>query len=120
MAEAKQVLEALDAVLKERRNADPESSYVASLYARGLNRILEKVGEEATEVIIAAKDAQGGHRSGGDEIQRPSWVRSRTCGFIHWCCWHRRTYPRGKSSTRLASRFGLSGHEEKASRGPQT
>ena len=40
---------------KEEGNAD--KSYVASLYAKGLNKILEKVGEECTETIIAAKDA---------------------------------------------------------------
>ena len=54
------VLEQLAATLDERRGADPETSYVASLHHKGLNRILEKVGEEATEVILAAKDAQRG------------------------------------------------------------
>lgn len=44
-------------VLEERKQASPESSYVASLYHKGINKILEKVGEEATETIIAAKDA---------------------------------------------------------------
>jgi len=51
------LLTALDKVLAERRTASPDSSYVASLHAEGLNKILEKVGEEATEVILAAKDA---------------------------------------------------------------
>ena len=51
------LLTALDKVLTERKTASPESSYVAALNARGLNKILEKVGEEATEVILAAKDA---------------------------------------------------------------
>lgn len=50
------VLEELTQILEQRKNDDPESSYVASLYADGLNKILEKVGEEATEVLIAAKD----------------------------------------------------------------
>ena len=50
------VLTALDKVLAERKSASPDSSYVASLNAEGLNKILEKVGEEATEVILAAKD----------------------------------------------------------------
>lgn len=45
--------------LVERRSASPETSYVASLHAKGLNKILEKVGEEATEVILAAKDVDG-------------------------------------------------------------
>jgi phosphoribosyl-ATP pyrophosphohydrolase len=53
------VLKALDGVLQERRAASGDSSYVASLYEKGLNKILEKVGEEATEVIIAAKDCDG-------------------------------------------------------------
>ena len=49
-------------ILETRRDADPQSSYVASLYAKGLNAILEKVGEEATETVIAAKDAAPGTR----------------------------------------------------------
>lgn len=52
------VLTALAAVLEERKHASPDSSYVASLYHKGLNKILEKVGEECTETLIAAKDAQ--------------------------------------------------------------
>ncbi len=51
------ILTRLTALLKERRQADPSESYVAGLHAAGLNKILEKVGEEATEVILAAKDA---------------------------------------------------------------
>lgn len=51
------VIERLFVVLKDRRNADPSGSYVASLHHRGLNRILEKIGEEAIETVIAAKDA---------------------------------------------------------------
>jgi len=52
------ILNVLDQILKERKSsADAEKSYVAQLHAKGLNKILEKVGEEATETIIAAKDA---------------------------------------------------------------
>jgi phosphoribosyl-ATP pyrophosphohydrolase/phosphoribosyl-AMP cyclohydrolase len=50
------ILQQLDQVLIARKQAASDSSYVASLYAKGLNKILEKVGEEATESIIAAKD----------------------------------------------------------------
>jgi phosphoribosyl-ATP pyrophosphohydrolase len=58
------VLQQLAMTLAARRQADPEQSYVASLHHKGLNKILEKVGEEATEVILAAKDAAaGGDRS---------------------------------------------------------
>ncbi|QGG79312.1 phosphoribosyl-ATP diphosphatase [Litorivicinus lipolyticus] len=46
----------LQSVLDSRRHGDPESSYVASLHHKGLNKILEKVGEEGTEFILACKD----------------------------------------------------------------
>lgn len=51
-------LNRLAQVLDARKAADPDSSYVASLHAKGLNKILEKVGEECTETLIAAKDAE--------------------------------------------------------------
>ena len=51
------VLRELTAILEARRQADPASSYVASLHTKGLNKILEKVGEEAVETILAARDA---------------------------------------------------------------
>jgi phosphoribosyl-ATP pyrophosphohydrolase/phosphoribosyl-AMP cyclohydrolase len=46
----------LESVLEQRKGADPESSYVARLYAGGIDRIGKKIGEEATEVVIAAKN----------------------------------------------------------------
>ena len=46
----------LAAVIESRRNADPDTSYVARLSAKGVDVILKKVGEEATEVVMAAKD----------------------------------------------------------------
>lgn len=52
------VLQALQDVLAQRKGADADTSYVAGLHAKGLNKILEKVGEEATETILAAKDAE--------------------------------------------------------------
>lgn len=55
-----QVLQQLTEILSERRDGDPEESYVASLHQKGLNKILEKVGEEATEVILAARDVEQG------------------------------------------------------------
>lgn len=56
------VLDRLAALLEQRKTADPASSYVAKLYAKGLDSILKKIGEEATETVIAAK---GGNK---DEI----------------------------------------------------
>ncbi|BCU07793.1 phosphoribosyl-ATP diphosphatase [Allochromatium tepidum] len=50
------VLDRLAEVLESRKGADPGSSYVAKLYAKGLDAILKKVGEEATETVMAAKD----------------------------------------------------------------
>lgn len=52
------VLTQLGKILEERKNAAADTSYVASLHAKGLNKILEKVGEETVETIIAAKDAK--------------------------------------------------------------
>ncbi|MEH6500398.1 MAG: phosphoribosyl-ATP diphosphatase [Pseudoalteromonas distincta] len=51
-------LRQLAEVIEQRKNADADSSYVASLHAKGLNKILEKVGEECTETLLAAKDCQ--------------------------------------------------------------
>jgi len=52
------VLSRLAETLEARKGADPGASYVAGLYARGLDVILKKVGEEATETVIAAKNGQ--------------------------------------------------------------
>jgi len=56
------VLDRLSELLEQRKTADPASSYVAKLYAKGMDSILKKVGEEATEAVLAAK---GGNK---DEI----------------------------------------------------
>jgi len=50
------VLNRLAELLEQRKSADPQSSYVAKLYAKGMDGILKKVGEEATETILAAKE----------------------------------------------------------------
>lgn len=104
------VLDDLNQTLTDRRGADPESSYVASLYAAGLNRILEKVGEEATEVIIAAKDAgNGGSQTEVVKEVADLWFHSMVMlnelGLSH-----------DEVLEELAGRFGLSGHDEKAAR----
>ena len=61
------VLDELTQVLAQRKSEDPNTSYVASLHAKGLNKILEKIGEESTEVILAAKDA--GSRVGTEQLK---------------------------------------------------
>lgn len=50
------IIQRLTVALEERKSADPKTSYVAKLYSKGMNGILKKVGEEAAETIIAAKD----------------------------------------------------------------
>lgn len=50
------ILIRLAEILEARKDADPDSSYVARLYAKGLDAILKKIGEEATETVMAAKD----------------------------------------------------------------
>ncbi|MEP5763956.1 MAG: phosphoribosyl-ATP diphosphatase [Halieaceae bacterium] len=52
------ILQQLDNILAERRSSDPNESYVAQLHAAGLNKILEKLGEECVETILAAKEAE--------------------------------------------------------------
>lgn len=47
---------AMEKVIHARKNADPESSYTAKLFSQGINKIAQKVGEEAVEVVIEAKD----------------------------------------------------------------
>lgn len=55
-----ELLERLGALIASRRSADPEASYVATLFAKGTDAILKKIGEEATETVMAAKDGERG------------------------------------------------------------
>lgn len=104
------ILKELDAILKQRRHADPDTSYVASLHHKGLNKILEKVGEEATETILAAKDANKSCNN-RDVIYETAdlWFHSLVM-LSHL----------GENAqavlNELQRRFGTSGHEEKAGR----
>lgn len=107
------VFETLGNILEERKGAAADSSYVASLYNKGLNKILEKVGEEATETIIAAKDAQ--HSGDNSDVVyeiADMWFHSLVALA------HLGERPEAVVEE-LARRFGLSGLEEKASRQPK-
>ncbi|OGS96999.1 MAG: phosphoribosyl-ATP diphosphatase [Gallionellales bacterium RIFCSPLOWO2_02_FULL_57_47] len=55
------ILQRLTETLEARKNASPESSYVARLFSKGEDAILKKVGEEATEVILASKQGDNTH-----------------------------------------------------------
>lgn len=100
------ILDALAAVLEQRKSQDPEKSYVASLYAKGLDAILKKIGEEATETVIAAK--------GGDPVQL---VYEMADLWFH-CLILLAQQGLGPDAVleELTRRFGLSGIEEKLSR----
>ncbi|MEH6648739.1 MAG: phosphoribosyl-ATP diphosphatase [Motiliproteus sp.] len=104
------VLTALADVLEQRKKAAPESSYVASLYGKGLNKILEKVGEEATEAIIAAKDAQ----ISGDTQELIG--ETADLWFHSMIMLSQLGAGPDEVLAELDRRFGLSGLEEKASR----
>lgn len=97
-------------VLEERKQASPESSYVASLYHKGINKILEKVGEEATETIIAAKDAavSGTH---DDVIYETADLWFHSLVMLSSL-----NIDPQQVLDELDRRFGLSGLEEKAAR----
>lgn len=104
------VLEQLAQVLAARKAADPDTSYVASLHAKGLNKILEKVGEECTETLIAAKDAE---RDGNND----QLVYETADLWFHTLVMLSR-FGLGPDDIleELSRRFDLSGLEEKATR----
>ncbi len=104
------VLKALSNVLEQRKQADAESSYVSSLHKKGLNKILEKVGEECTETILAAKDAeQSGNTDDLVYETADLWFHSLVMLS------HLNIGP-DAILAELERRFDLSGLEEKASR----
>ncbi len=102
-------LQQLAQVLEERKSAAPDSSYVAGLYHKGLDAILKKIGEEATETVMAAKDGDK------DKIVYETadlWFHSMVLLA------HAGLGP-DDVMKELERRFGLSGLEEKASRKPE-
>jgi phosphoribosyl-ATP pyrophosphohydrolase len=56
-----ETLERIAAIIEERKGGDPDKSYVAQLLARGEDEVLKKIGEEATETVLAAKGADRLH-----------------------------------------------------------
>ncbi len=101
------ILQQLSEVLEQRKGADPDSSYVAGLYAKGLDAILKKIGEEATETVIAAK--------GGDAQQ----IIYETADLWFHTLVLLAQQGLGPQAVleELQRRFGLSGIEEKSRRG---
>lgn len=103
---SQEILNELHAVLEARKQAAPESSYVASLYAKGRPTIAKKLGEEAAETIIAAIQGDKGQLVYETaDLWFHSMVLLADAGLS----------PQDVINE-LARRFGLSGHAEKASR----
>ncbi len=100
------ILTQLAEVLEQRKSADPSDSYVAKLYAKGLDAILKKIGEEATETVLAAK--------GGDRAQ----IVYETADLWFHCLvmLAERGISPAEVLGELQRRFGLSGLAEKAAR----
>ncbi|HQR10999.1 MAG TPA: phosphoribosyl-ATP diphosphatase [Casimicrobiaceae bacterium] len=103
---AAEVLARVAATIEARKGAEPASSYVAALFAKGDDAILKKIGEEATETVMAAKD--------GDKIR----VVAEVADLWFHCLVLLARHGLGPSDVlaELARREGTSGHREKASR----
>ena len=103
---ADDVLARVAATIERRKSADPRDSYVAALFAKGEDAVLKKIGEEATETVMAAKD--------GDKIRLTGEVADL---WFH-CLVLLARHGLGPADVlrELARREGVSGHAEKASR----
>ena len=108
------VLAELARVIASRKGAAPDSSYVASLHHKGLNKILEKVGEECTETLIAAKDAAVSGQT-DDLVYETADLWFHTLVMLS----HFNLAPDAVLAE-LARRFNVSGLAEKAARGNTT
>ncbi len=102
------ILQQLAEVLEARKGADPDSSYVAKLYSKGLDAILKKVGEEATETILAAK---------GDSKEHLVY-ETADLWFHTLVLLAQQGLGPDAVLKELDRRFGLSGLDEKAARKP--
>lgn len=104
------ILEQLQSVLLARKSAETDQSYVASLYSKGIDHILKKVGEESSEVIIAAK--------GSDSVALTKEVAD--LWFHCMVMLAHKDIDVNDVLNELGRRFGTSGIEEKASRAAKT
>ena len=104
------VLRRVAQVIDSRKNAEPDTSYVARLHHKGLNKILEKVGEEAVETILAAKDSA----SSGDA--HDVIYETADLWFHSLVMLSALNLEPQAVLEELERRFGLSGHAEKAAR----
>ncbi len=100
------VLARIAATIESRKGADPATSYVAALFAKGDDAMLKKIGEEATETVMAAKD--------GDKIR----IAAEVADLWFHCLVVLARHGLGPADVlaELARREGVSGHQEKARR----
>lgn len=105
-------LSQLAIILEQRKSASADESYVASLHKKGLNKILEKVGEEATETILAAKDLDA-----DTAATKQALINETADLWFHSLVMlsHLELHP-DQVLEELEKRFNMSGLEEKASR----
>jgi len=100
------ILATLEQILEQRKLASADSSYVSSLYSKGTDQILKKIAEEAAEVIMAAKEDDN------DKII----YEVADLWFHTLVLLRHKNISVGDIEIELSRRFGVSGHEEKASR----
>ncbi len=107
------ILKQLDAVLEARKAESADSSYVASLYSKGVEKILKKVSEESAETIMAAKDLA--HHNSPENKEHlvyeiaDLWFHTMVLLALE-------NLSSDDVTKELQRRFGLSGHDEKANR----
>ena len=100
------ILKKLAETLEARKGADPQGSYVAGLYAKGLDAILKKIGEEATETVLAAKSGE-----------RAKIIHETADLWFHTLIMLAQTGLKPDDIlAELDRRFGVSGLDEKATR----
>jgi len=103
-----EILKRLAATLEQRKHADPDSSYVASLYAKGLPTILKKIGEESTELVLAANSGE-----------KSAIIHETADLWFHTLVLLAQTGLKPEEVlAELERRFGRSGLEEKRTRTP--
>ena len=106
------ILDELAQILEQRKSSSSDKSYVASLHAEGINKILEKVGEEATETIIAAKE----YDANVDTTKKAVIHETADLWFHTMVMLSHLGLEPNKVLEELEKRFNISGLDEKASR----
>ena len=106
------ILDELAQILEQRKSSSSDKSYIASLHAEGINKILEKVGEEATETIIAAKE----YDANVDATKKAVIHETADLWFHTMVMMSHLGLEPNKVLEELEKRFNISGLDEKASR----